>query len=254
MKPDSVVKLIREFKPTHIINTAAYTAVDKAETEREAAMQLNAYTIGIIGEIAKHIDASVIHYSTDYVFDGKGKTPYLETHAISPINYYGESKALGEKNLIDTGCHSCIFRVSWVYGKFGNNFLKTMLKLSQVMPELKIVSDQIGAPTASFEIAEATLKILADSQLPDKAGIYHLSPEGQTTWYEFTQNIVDRAKVKSDKYKVITESIVPITSDQFVSPAKRPKYSLLNSDKLKTTFKLQLPPWDYSLLKVMNSL
>ena len=254
MKPDNVVKLIREFKPTHIINTSAYTAVDKAETERDKSMQINAHTVGIIGEVAKKLDATVIHYSTDYVFDGLGNAPYLEQHPIKPINYYGASKAEGERNLIDTGSRSYIFRVSWVYGQFGNNFLKTMLKFSQERPELKIVSDQIGAPTASFEIAESTLKVLADAQFPDKAGIYHMAPEGKTSWYEFTQNILDMAKFKPDKYKVITESIVPINSDQFVSAARRPKYSVLNSDKLKAAFDLRLPPWDYSLQKVMNSL
>lgn len=254
MKPDSVVKLIREFKPTHIINTSAFTAVDKAETERDAAMQINAHTVGIIGEVAKHQDAAVIHYSTDYVFDGKAKAPYLETHPISPVNFYGESKSMGEKHLSDTGCHSYIFRCSWVYGAFGNNFLKTMLRFSQERPELKIIHDQTGAPTASFEIAEATLKVLADKQLRDKAGVYHIAPEGETTWFGFTQAIVDLAKFHKAKYKVITESIVPITSEQFVSAARRPKYSVLNSRKLKTIFNVSLPPWDHSLEKVMDSL
>ena len=252
MKPDSVVKLIREFKPTHIINTAAYTAVDKAETERESAMQINANTVGIIGEIAKHIDCAVLHYSTDYVFNGEGKAPYLETHAIQPINYYGASKALGEKNLTDTGCHSYIFRVSWLYGKYGNNFLKTILKLSQERPELKVVADQIGAPTASFEIAEATVKILADLQLRDKAGIYHMPAAGEISWHQFAEQIVDFAKYK--KYKVITEAIIPIKSDQYVSAAKRPKYSVLSHSKLQNTFNIYLPDWQHSFKKVFESL
>ncbi len=254
MKPDSVVKLIREFKPTHIINTSAYTAVDLAESEREAAMQVNARTVGIIGEIAKHQDAAVIHYSTDYVFDGEARTPYLESHLIRPVNYYGETKAMGEKHLSDTGCHAYVFRCSWIYGAYGNNFLKTMLRVSQERPELKIVSDQIGAPTASFEIAENTLKVLADKQLRDKVGVYHMAPEGETSWYGFTQVIVDLAKFHKAKYKVITESIVPITSDQFISAARRPKYSVLDAYKLKSTFAVSLPPWQYSLEKVMGSL
>ena len=252
MKPDSVVKLIREFKPTHIINTSAYTAVDKAEIEREAAMQINAHTVGIIGEIAKHIDAAVVHYSTDYVFDGLGKTPYLENHPIKPVNYYGQSKAMGEKNLIDTGCHAYIFRVSWLYGQYGNNFLKTMLKLSQERPELKIVSDQIGAPTASYEVAEATIKILADSQLRDKSGIYHMPAAGETSWHHFAENIIDLAKFK--KYKVITEAVLPITSDQYISAAKRPKYSVLSHLKLQNAFNVYLPEWQHSFKKVFETL
>ncbi len=254
MKPDSVVKLIREFKPTHIINTSAFTAVDLAESERDSAMQINAHTVGIIGEIAKHQDAAVIHYSTDYVFDGEAKTPYLENHPIKPVNYYGETKAMGEKHLKDTGCHAYVFRCSWIYGKFGHNFLKTILKFSQERPELKIISDQLGSPTASFEIAEATLKVLADKQLRDKAGIYHIAPEGDTSWFGFAEAIVDMAKFEKQKFTVITESIVPIKSEQFVSAAKRPKYSVLDSGKLKKTFAVSLPHWDYSLKKVMSSL
>ena len=252
MKPDSVVKLIREFKPTHIINTSAYTAVDKAETEPDKSMQINAHTVGIIGEVAKKLDATVIHYSTDYVFDGSSQFPYKENHQIKPINQYGLSKAAGEKYLSDTECHMCLFRVSWVYGVFGNNFFKTMLKFAQERQELKIVSDQSGAPTASFEIAAATLKVLQDQQLKDKGGLYHMAPEGETNWFEFTQAIVDIAKTKKDKYKIITESIVPISSDQFVSAAKRPKYSVLNATKLKNTFGLGLPHWNYSLEKVFS--
>ncbi len=249
-----MVKLIREFKPTHIINTSAYTAVDKAETEREAALQINGHTVGIIGEIAKNQGAAVVHFSTDYVFDGLAKIPYVETHPIKPVNFYGLSKAAGEKNLADTGCHSYVFRCSWVYGKFGHNFLKSMLKLSQERPELKIVSDQVGSPTASFEIADATVQVLADKQLRDKTGTYHMAPEGETSWFGFTEAIVDRAKFEKQKYKVVTESIVPISSEQYVSAAKRPKYSVLDARKLKTTFSVGLPSWDYSLAQVMKSL
>lgn len=245
------MKLIREYKPKCIINTAAYTAVDKAESEKDVSLQTNGQIMGIIGEVAKKIDASVIHYSTDYVFNGASRIPYTEDDHVDPINHYGKTKLLGEKYLLDTGCQAYIFRVSWVYGKYGNNFLKTILKLMQERPELKIVSDQIGAPTFSYDIAKATVQILSNSQLRDKTGIYHMPAQGQTTWYDFTQLIVDFAKQKSDKYKVITESVVAISSDQFITPAVRPRYSLMSGVKLKTNFQITLPEWDYSVKKVL---
>ncbi|MBC7456702.1 MAG: dTDP-4-dehydrorhamnose reductase [Bdellovibrionaceae bacterium] len=254
LNPDQVVRLIREYKPTHIINTSAYTAVDKAESEQAAAMHINGLMPGIIGETAKKIDASVTHFSTDYVFNGRSSRPYVETDSIDPVNYYGLTKSVGDKNLSDTGCHHQIYRVSWVYGVYGNNFLKTMLRLGSERPELKIVSDQHGAPTASLEIAEAAWRILKDKQLPDKDGIYHMAPQGETTWFDFTQTIFDRASYKKDQFKIITESVVPITSDQFVSAAKRPKYSLLSSRKLKSTFGVELPEWNESLDKVFKLL
>lgn len=254
LKPDQVVQLIREYKPAHIINTAAYTAVDKAESEQSTAMHINGLMPGIIGETAKKIGASVTHFSTDYVFNGRSSKPYVETDVIDPVNYYGLTKSVGDKNLSDTGCHYQIFRVSWVYGIYGNNFLKTMLRLGQERPELKIVSDQHGAPTASFEIAAAVWRILKDKQLPDKNGTYHMSPHGETTWFDFTQEIFDRASYRKDKFKIITESVVPITSDQFVSAAKRPRYSLLSSAKLNVIFGVELPEWNESLNSVFKLL
>lgn len=254
LKPDQVVRLIREYKPSHIINTAAFTAVDKAESEQAAAMHINGLMPGIIGETAKKIEASVTHFSTDYVFNGRGSKPYVETDLIDPVNYYGLTKSVGDKNLSDTGCHHQIYRVSWIYGIFGNNFLKTMLRLGQERPELKIVSDQRGAPTASFEIAKAVWQILKDKQLPDKDGVYHMAPYGETTWFDFTQLIFDIASYQKDKFKIITESVVPISSDQFISAAKRPKYSLLSSSKLKSIFSVELPEWSESLEAVFKSI
>lgn len=254
LKPDQVVQLIREYKPSHIINTSAYTAVDKAENDQVAAMHINGLMPGIIGETAKKINAQVTHFSTDYVFNGQGTKPYIESDPIDPINYYGQSKAVGDKNLSDTGCHHQIFRVSWVYGIYGNNFLKTILRLGQERPELKIVQDQRGAPTASFEIARAIWQILKDKQLPDKDGTYHMSPFGETTWFDFTQLIFDIASYQKEKFKIITESVVPITSDQFVSAARRPKYSLLSSGKLKNIFGVELPEWSESLHAVFKSM
>lgn len=254
LKPDQVVKLIREIKPTHIINTAAYTAVDKAESEREIALQINGKMLGIIGEVAKKIEASVMHFSTDYVFNGQSQTPYVETDLIEPINYYGYTKSVGDKNLSDTGCQYQIFRVSWVYGIYGNNFLKTMLRLGKEKVELKIVNDQVGTPTGSTYIAEACSRILKDPLLPDKSGIYHMAPHGITTWFEFTNKIFNLAVKQPDKFQIITKSVVPITSDQFISAAKRPKYSLLSSVKLKNIFNIELPEWNEGLNSIFKTL
>jgi len=252
--PLAVSKLIQEVKPKTIINCSAYTAVDKAETEREKALQVNGFIMGVIGESAKKIGASVIHYSTDYVFNGQKETPYVETDSVDPINYYGYSKQVGEKNVLETCPLSFVFRVSWVYGIYGNNFLKTILRLAGERPELKIVSDQHGAPTSSHDIAKATLQVLDDPQFLDKAGLYHMAPQGRTTWYSFTQAILEQAAKAQPSRKIVTESVLPITSDQFPSAAKRPKNSLLLSKKLMDTFQVGLPIWNESVLEVLKQL
>lgn len=254
LKPDQISKLIKEIKPKRIINCAAYTAVDKAETDRDAAMQINGFIMGVIGEAAKKVDATVLHYSTDYVFDGQKKSPYLETDLVAPVNYYGVTKQVGEKNLSETCDKHLIFRISWVYGVYGNNFLKTILRLAKERLELKIVNDQIGAPTASSVIADSTLRILQDYEVTDKSGIYHMSPHGQTTWFGFTEKIIEHVTKQKSKFNVITESVVPIKSEEFPTPAKRPKYSLLASKKLMDTFQFELPEWSESLSMVLKGL
>ncbi len=252
--PDQVVEIIRDYKPTHIINAVAYTAVDKAESEKQTALQVNGIMPGIIGEVAKKIQASVTHFSTDYVFDGNKRKPYVETDKIDPVNYYGLTKSVGDKNLFDSGCRHQIFRVSWVYGAYGHNFLKTMLKLGQERNELKIVSDQIGTPTGSHEIASAVWQILKDKQLPDKCGTYHMTPLGETNWYEFATCIFDLAGKRPEKFKIISKSVLPINSIEFISAAKRPRFSLMSSGKLKSTFGTELTEWGESLKLLMNTL
>lgn len=265
LNPDQIVSLISEVKPTYIINAAAYTAVDKAESDQSSAMQINGNILGIIGESAKKINSSVTHFSTDYVFDGQSSKPYIETDQINPVNYYGLTKSVGDKNLIDSGCNYQIFRVSWVYGRYGHNFLKTMLRLGSEKKELKIVSDQFGVPTLSSDIAQSVWQILKDPSLSEKNGLYHMAPSGQTNWFEFA-NCIFKLAQKTDlnyrqagseqfdfkKNKIITESVLPISSDQFLSAAKRPRYSLLSSDKLKDTFDVHLPDWQTSLESVFK--
>ncbi len=253
-KPDEVVQIIRDYKPTHIINAAAYTAVDKAESEKNVALHINGIMPGIIGEVAKKIQASVTHFSTDYVFAGTGKKPYVETDKIDPVNYYGLTKSVGDKNLADSGCQYQIFRVSWVYGAYGHNFLKTMLKLGQEKTELKIVSDQIGAPTTSLGIASLVWQILQDRQLLDKSGTYHMTPFGKTNWHEFATHIFELAQKRPDRFKIICKSVLPISSAEFISAAKRPQYSLMSSAKLKTSFNVELPEWDENLKLLIKTL
>lgn len=245
----AIAKAIREFKPSHIVNAAAYTAVDKAEQERELAFKINGHALGVMGEEAKKIQAHIVHYSTDYVFDGTQKTPYLETDLTQPVNAYGESKLQGEHLLAQSGAEHVILRVSWVYGLYGHNFLKTMLRLGAEREELSVVADQVGVPTWSRHIADATAHILRDPNLHSKSGVYHLTPQGQTTWHGFASRIFELA---ADKEKLKVQSVHPIKTEQFPTPAKRPASSLMNSDKVQKVFGVRLPQWDESLTMLMQ--
>jgi dTDP-4-dehydrorhamnose reductase len=225
--PEKLPALIREIKPTHIINAAAYTAVDKAESEEAIANTINGEAVGVIATEAKKIGAKLIHYSTDYVFDGTKKTPYVESDVPNPLNAYGRSKLLGEKNIQQVGGEYHILRVSWVYGQHGNNFYKTMLKLAADREELRVVSDQIGAPTWSRTIAEKTKLLVQSANL--SSGIYHVSPQGQTSWYDFACKIFETARAHGANLKIKT--VTPIPSSDYPTPAKRPLNSKMISEK-----------------------
>ncbi len=251
-KPDSIRSVIREVKPDLIVNPAAYTAVDKAESEPELAMVVNGIAPGIMAEEAKRLGAAMIHYSTDYVFDGKKASPYTEEDAPGPINVYGKTKLAGERAIEAVGIPHLILRTSWVYGMRGKNFLLTILRLAQERDELKIVDDQIGAPTWSRMIAEATAQILAQSVLPlphhplpiaEVSGIYNLTAAGSTSWCGFTQAILENAQPGM--------RVSPILTAEYPLPAPRPLFSLLSNDKLSRTFGISLPPWDESLALCM---
>ena len=257
---------IRKAKPSVLVNAAAYTAVDQAESEPEAAMKINSEAPAALAEEAKRLGALFITYSTDYVFDGKKSSPYNETDPTTPLNVYGASKLSGERAVEAIGGNHLIFRTSWVYGARGKNFLKTILKLAAERPELKIVDDQIGAPTWSRDLADATRKIIeqlrdrsASEKLPvgealgDRRGIYHMTAAGSVSWWGFAAAIVEemgkRGMVKSGLTKV-----VPIPSSQYPTPAARPHNSRLCNDKLKNAFGVTLPPWRASLGSVMDEL
>ncbi|MGG6270705.1 dTDP-4-dehydrorhamnose reductase [Leptolyngbya sp. AN03gr2] len=254
-KSDRIREVIREVQPTLIVNAAAYTAVDKAETEPELAMTVNGKALQIIAEEAKRLNAGVIHYSTDYVFDGTQTAPYGEAARPNPLNVYGKTKLAGEQALATIEVPYLIFRTSWVYGLRGKNFLRTMLKLAQERQELKIVADQIGAPTWSRTIAEVTAQIVAQAKpdptrfLNDYQGIYHLTSTGQASWYEFAKTIFELTK--SFEQQAI-KAVLPISSEEYPTPAKRPLYSSLDLTKISQTFNLQLPNWHQALELVLS--
>jgi dTDP-4-dehydrorhamnose reductase len=250
---DQVRDIVRTVKPDLIINPAAYTAVDKAESESELAMRINGEAPGVMADEAKKIGAAMIHYSTDYVFDGSKDTPYVETDPTCPINVYGNTKLAGEQAIQAAGIPHLILRTSWVYGMRGKNFLLTMLRLAQERDELRIVADQHGSPTWCGTIADSTAAIVAKSiSAPDRyewmrehSGIYHLTCQGQTTWYGFTKAILDATM--SDK----KPALVPISTQDYPLPARRPAYSVMSGQKFIRDF-LDLPSWENALASCLQ--
>jgi dTDP-4-dehydrorhamnose reductase len=244
---DQVRSVIRQTKPSLIINAAAYTQVDKAESEPELAMRINGEAPGVMAEEAKRIGASLVHYSTDYVFDGTKATPYTEDDVPNPINVYGHTKLAGEKAVQAAGIPYLILRTSWVYGTRGKNFLLTMLKLAKERPEVRIVADQHGAPTWCRTIAEITSHIVARSSQQEGAqvswnapsGIYHLTAGGQTTWAGFAEAIFANAGLQN-------LHVTPIRSADYASPARRPLNSVMSNDRLRQTFAYP-PEWQHAL-------
>ncbi|MGB8131426.1 MAG: dTDP-4-dehydrorhamnose reductase [Candidatus Angelobacter sp.] len=256
---------IRRIKPSVLVNAAAYTAVDQAESEPEAAMKINSESPAAMAEDAKRLGALFITYSTDYVFDGNKASPYNEADPAAPLNVYGASKLSGERAVEAIGGSYLIFRTSWVYGARGKNFLRTILKLAAERPELKIVDNQVGAPTWSRDLADSTRKIIEQlaaqssparismgDALGDRRGIYHMTAAGSVSWCGFAAAIVEEMKNRGLSNNVA--SIVPISSREYPTPASRPHNSRLCNDKLKNTFGVTLPPWRASLGTVMDEL
>ncbi|HSR01556.1 MAG TPA: dTDP-4-dehydrorhamnose reductase [Methylophilaceae bacterium] len=248
-------RVIQEIKPDIIINPAAYTAVDKAESEPELAYAINAIAPGVIAEEAKKLGAALIHFSTDYVYDGSKTTPYDEADEVNPISIYGKSKLAGEDAIRAVGIPHLILRTSWVYGAYGKNFLKTIVKLASEREELGIVADQFGAPTSDLSIAEGVAKLLL-KWLPEKeymTGIYHLTNTGRTSWHGFACEIVKQYN-KRVSLKVAERNIKPLTTADYPTPARRPANSCLNNKKLKSTFDFVLPSWQEGLKDVIQTM
>jgi dTDP-4-dehydrorhamnose reductase len=248
--PDRIHERIRALQPQVIVNAAAYTVVDKAEQEPALCHAINATAPGILAELARESRALLVHYSTEYVFDGTKTSPYLETDTPNPLGVYGASKLAGERAIIQADCAHLILRTTWVYGNRGKNFLLTILRLAAERPELKIVADQVGAPTWSKSIAIATSQILArcgDRELSEVRGIYNLSAAGKTSWHGFATEIVDRYRTQFPDRPLQVRDIVPIPASDYPTPAQRPAYSVLDNSKVLADFGVQLPAWDLSL-------
>ncbi len=247
--PIALRQIVQQIKPDLIVNAAAYTVVDQAEQETELAMAINGIAPGILAEEATRLKAGIIHYSTDYVFDGQKSTPYNEEDETKPLNVYGQTKLAGERAIQATGAPHLIFRTSWVYGSRGKNFFRTIIRLAEEKEELSIVDDQIGAPTCSRMLAEATALIISQgikndlSQFLTKhSGIYHMTMAGSTSWYGFAKAIVETRN--------LDVKLVPISSGEYKTAAARPNYSVLSNDKLYNAFGLRLPSWEAALAMI----
>lgn len=241
---DRVRAVVRETRPAIIVNPAAYTAVDKAEADEAAARRLNAEAPRVLAEEAARTGAALIHYSTDYVFDGTKDAPYAEDDATNPQNVYGKTKLEGEKAIVASGCPHLVLRTSWVYGRRGKNFLLTMLKLGAERPELRVVADQVGAPTWSNTIATATAHIVAQGLAAgnaewwrERSGVYNLTAGGATSWYGFASEIL---RIAMDEK---APKMTPIPASEYPVPAKRPANSRMSGEKLAQVFGLRLPDW-----------
>lgn len=259
-QPEQIRAFVRQLQPSLIVNPAAYTAVDKAEQEPGLAHAINATAPQVLAEEAHKLGCGIIHYSTDYVYDGSKGAPFVETDVTNPLNVYGASKLAGDLAVADSGADYVVLRTSWVYGARGANFLRTILRLAQEREELKIVVDQIGAPTWSRMIAEATAAIVAQcygpkgSGLAVASGVYHLTAAGQTSWHGFTEAILELSRDLPQFSERKLQRVLPIPTSEYPLPAKRTPYSVLSNQKLQQTFGLQLPDWRDSLQQVIASL
>jgi dTDP-4-dehydrorhamnose reductase len=251
-KADSIRQQIRAAQPQVIINAAAYTAVDKAETDFDTAMLVNGTAPGIMAEEAKACGAWLIHYSTDYVFDGHKAAAYLETDPPNPLGAYGRTKLAGELAVQQSGVAHLLFRLCWVYGGRGQNFMLTMMRLARERETLRVVSDQTGCPTSARLIAETTghalRKVLLSPNAAAFSGTYHLAAAGQTSWHGFAEAIIKRMPAEGRKCSLVQ----PITAAEYPTPARRPANSVLNCDQLETTFGLRLPDWEAGLNLVLD--
>jgi len=242
---------IRQIKPDIIVNAAAYTAVDKAESDVELAYRVNGDASRLLGEEAALLGALLVHYSTDYVFSGEGRRPWQETDAVAPVNRYGASKLAGEQAIIVSGCKHLIFRTSWVYGARGNNFAKTMMRLAKDRETLSVIADQVGAPTSADLIADVTaLTIRQVLQRPGLSGLYHLAAAGEVSWHGYASYVIDFAQANGEQLAVTT--ISAIDTNAYPTPARRPLNSRLNTQKLRDNFSLHLPDWQSGVTRMLR--
>ena len=250
-----IAATVRATQPQVIVNAAAYTAVDKAESERDLAQRLNAEAPAVLAREAAACGALLLHYSTDYVFDGSGDQPWREDDATGPLSVYGATKRQGEQAIVGSGCAHLILRTSWVYAARGGNFAKTMLRLAQERERLTVIDDQWGAPTGAELIADVSAHAIVQTrQQPDKAGIYHLAAAGHTTWFAYAKHVLAQARQAQPAIKIKASEVAPITTADYPTPARRPLNSRLDTRKLESTFGLTLPPWQHGVDRMLTEI
>ncbi|MGH8814144.1 MAG: dTDP-4-dehydrorhamnose reductase [Advenella sp.] len=252
---DGIAQTIRAVAPDVIVNAAAYTAVDKAESEPERVRVINALAPAMLARESRELGAWLVHYSTDYVFDGSGSKPWLETDATGPLSVYGATKLEGEKAILASGCRHLIFRTSWVFAARGGNFAKTILRLAQERECLTVINDQIGAPTGADLLADVTAHVIRTAlqrQEQEISGLYHLVAAGETSWYGYAFFVLNLARQAAVRLKVAPESILPVPTSAFPLPAQRPGNSRLDTHKLRSTFDLTLPLWQVGVARMLT--
>ena len=243
-EPDGLAATVRALRPDVILNAAAYTAVDRAESEPDLARRINAHAPAVLAREAAACGALLLHYSTDYVFHGHGQRPWAEDDPTGPLNVYGQTKLAGEQAIVQAGCRHLILRTSWVYAARGGNFARTMLRLARQQPRLTVIDDQWGAPTGAELIADVSAHAIVQLRArPDKAGIYHLAAAGETNWFSYAKHVIARAQSTQSAIEYVVKDILPIPSSAYPVAATRPHNSRLDTRKLRTAFDLHLPPW-----------
>jgi dTDP-4-dehydrorhamnose reductase len=249
---EGIAATVRAVSPDVIVNAAAHTFVDRAESEPELAGLINTQAPGVLAVEAARCGALLVHYSTDYVFDGSGDRPWIETDATGPLGVYGQSKLAGEQAILASGCRHLIFRTSWVYAARGANFAKTMLRLAQERERLNVIDDQIGAPTGADLLADVTAHAIRSALLrPELLGLYHLAASGQTSWHGYASFVIEQARAAGLDIKVGPDAIERVASSAFVTAAVRPKNSRLNTEKLRNAFDLHLPDWQSGVVRML---
>jgi dTDP-4-dehydrorhamnose reductase len=252
-EPAELARTVRTVAPDVIVNAAAYTAVDKAESDQELARAVNALAPGVLAEEAMRCKSWLIHYSTDYVFDGSGDKPWRETDATAPLNVYGATKLEGEQLIQRSGCKHLIFRTSWVYGARGGNFARTMLRLARERESLNVIDDQFGAPTGADLLADVTAHAIRTAQRQTElSGLYHLVAGGETSWHGYASFVIDYVRRNGVSLKVTPDAIKPVPTSEFPTPAKRPHNSRMDTTKLQRTFDLHLPEWQIGVERMLS--